>query len=220
MQPGRNCAGASAAIASLTFHPRLAPGSGDRPVELHSPLGSLPPWPRTCSSNTPKAWMRPKWAGAAWTFTSCASFCSFTPPARTSTAPHQLYCPRAVFQSALSHSQVDAAGGRRAVPCLARLPSPDDRLFILVGHDTNLANIAGALDLNWLIDGRRDDTPPGGALVFELWKSRSTGEVFGAHLLHRANPRPDAQRRAAQPAESSRARAGLRARVRPGRLIL
>jgi 4-phytase/acid phosphatase len=27
-----------------------------------------------------------------------------------------------------------------------------------------------------LIDGRRDDTPPGGALVFELWKSRGTGE--------------------------------------------
>jgi 4-phytase/acid phosphatase len=22
----------------------------------------------------------------------------------------------------------------------------------------------------WLIDGRRDDTPPGGALVFELWQ--------------------------------------------------
>jgi 4-phytase / acid phosphatase len=24
--------------------------------------------------------------------------------------------------------------------------------------------------LTWLIDGRLDDTPPGGALVFELWK--------------------------------------------------
>jgi 4-phytase / acid phosphatase len=27
------------------------------------------------------------------------------------------------------------------------------------------------LNINWLIDGRRDDTPPGGALIFELWQS-------------------------------------------------
>jgi 4-phytase / acid phosphatase len=53
---------------------------------------------------------------------------------------------------------------------------PDDRVLLLVGHDTNLASISGALGLSWLIDGRRDDTPPGGALVFELWKSRTTGE--------------------------------------------
>ena len=56
------------------------------------------------------------------------------------------------------------------------LTKPGDRVLILVGHDTNLANIAGALGLSWLIDGRRDDTPPGGALLFELWKSHSTGE--------------------------------------------
>jgi 4-phytase / acid phosphatase len=49
-----------------------------------------------------------------------------------------------------------------------------DRAVILVGHDTNIENIAGALNLNWLIDGRRDDTPPGGALVFELWESAET----------------------------------------------
>ena len=44
-----------------------------------------------------------------------------------------------------------------------------DKAVVLVAHDTNLANLAGALRLNWLIDGRLDDTPPGGALVFELW---------------------------------------------------
>jgi 4-phytase/acid phosphatase len=38
-----------------------------------------------------------------------------------------------------------------------------------------LANISGDLGLSWLIDGRRDDTPPGGALVFELWKAPGTG---------------------------------------------
>jgi 4-phytase/acid phosphatase len=46
---------------------------------------------------------------------------------------------------------------------------PSGRVAILVGHDTNLENIAGALGLTWVLDGRRDDTPPGSALVFELW---------------------------------------------------
>jgi 4-phytase / acid phosphatase len=54
------------------------------------------------------------------------------------------------------------------------LGKPGDRALILVGHDTNLANIAGTLGLNWLVDGRLDDTPPGGALVFELWDNYLT----------------------------------------------
>jgi len=46
-----------------------------------------------------------------------------------------------------------------------------DRVLILVGHDTNISNIAGLLGISWLLDGYpRDETPPGGALVFELWE--------------------------------------------------
>jgi 4-phytase / acid phosphatase len=48
---------------------------------------------------------------------------------------------------------------------------PGDRALFLVGHDTNIATVAGALNLNWIIDDRRDDTPPGGALIFELWRA-------------------------------------------------
>lgn len=62
---------------------------------------------------------------------------------------------------------------------LAGSPSaPDDRALFLIGHDTNLENIAGVLNLTWIADGRRDDTPPGSALIFELWKSRSAGSYF------------------------------------------
>ena len=61
-------------------------------------------------------------------------------------------------------------------PVAGSLSKPDDRLLILVGHDTNIAAMAGALNLNWLVDGRRDDTPPGGALVFELWKQPGSGQ--------------------------------------------
>jgi len=56
--------------------------------------------------------------------------------------------------------------------------TPGDKLLILVGHDTNIATVAGALGIDWIIDGRRDDTPPGGALFFELWRSQSDASEF------------------------------------------
>jgi 4-phytase/acid phosphatase len=46
---------------------------------------------------------------------------------------------------------------------------------ILVGHDTNIVTLAGALGIDWIADGRVDDSPPGGALVFELWRSPKSG---------------------------------------------
>jgi 4-phytase/acid phosphatase len=72
---------------------------------------------------------------------------------------------RLSMEQAIQGKAVDGALGK-----------PGDRLLILVGHDTNLSNISGALGLTWLIDGRMDDTPPGGALVFEVWKDGRTGE--------------------------------------------
>jgi 4-phytase/acid phosphatase len=85
------------------------------------------------------------------------------------------YLARAQSSNLLDHvlHSVEQAGSGHAVA--GALDQPGNRLLIFVGHDTNLASIAGALSLNWLIDGRRDDTPPGGALVFELWKTPASG---------------------------------------------
>jgi 4-phytase/acid phosphatase len=45
----------------------------------------------------------------------------------------------------------------------------DAKFIVLVGHDTNIANIAGILDLTWTQAGyQRNQTPPAGALVFEV----------------------------------------------------
>ena len=49
--------------------------------------------------------------------------------------------------------------------------APGDKLLVLTGHDTNITNIAGLLNLEWTQDGRKDDVPPGAAPVFELWKN-------------------------------------------------
>jgi 4-phytase/acid phosphatase len=64
----------------------------------------------------------------------------------------------------------------KAVP--GALGNPGDRLLILAGHDSNITAVAGALGIDWAIDGRVDDTPPGGALLFELRRSRTDGKPF------------------------------------------
>jgi 4-phytase/acid phosphatase len=66
---------------------------------------------------------------------------------------------------------------------LAALNSEPDtgRLTLLVGHDTNIATLAGFLDLHFTAaDYPRDDPPPGGALGFELLKDA------GGHAFVRA----------------------------------
>ncbi len=45
----------------------------------------------------------------------------------------------------------------------------DAKFVAYVGHDTNIANLAGILDTTWTQAGyQRNQTPPGGALVFEV----------------------------------------------------
>jgi 4-phytase/acid phosphatase len=47
------------------------------------------------------------------------------------------------------------------------------KMTLLVGHDTNLFNIGGALGLHWSLPSYvPDQTPPAGALHFQLWRDR------------------------------------------------
>jgi 4-phytase/acid phosphatase len=49
------------------------------------------------------------------------------------------------------------------------------KLTLLVGHDTNLANIGGMLGLHWSLPSYLTDaTPPAGAMHFELLRDRET----------------------------------------------
>jgi 4-phytase/acid phosphatase len=84
------------------------------------------------------------------------------------------YLAKAQASNLLSHivNTLQQAVEKRKVT--GALGNPDDKLLFLVGHDTNISTVAGALGISWLIDGRRDDTPPGGALVFEVWSSPKT----------------------------------------------
>lgn len=61
---------------------------------------------------------------------------------------------------------------RAASPLASRMLAAMEqgpRLTVLVGHDTNIADLGGFLDLHWTVPGYpRDDPPPGGALGFEV----------------------------------------------------
>jgi 4-phytase/acid phosphatase len=46
---------------------------------------------------------------------------------------------------------------------------PGAKFVAYVGHDTNIANVAGMLSLSWQqADYQTNQTPPAGALIFEL----------------------------------------------------
>jgi 4-phytase/acid phosphatase len=77
----------------------------------------------------------------------------------------------------LSHvaKAMEQAVTGKSVP--GAIGKPGDRMLVIVGHDSNLSNIQGTLNLSWLIPGDLpNETPPGGALVFELWRQPAGGE--------------------------------------------
>jgi 4-phytase/acid phosphatase len=68
---------------------------------------------------------------------------------------------------------LDQAVSGKATP--GALGQPQTRLLLLSGHDTNLSNLSGMLGLSWKLPGYQpDDTPPGGALIFALWRDPAT----------------------------------------------
>ena len=89
------------------------------------------------------------------------------------------YLARVRGSNLLSHilnSLEQAVTGKATAGALGR---PGDVLLVMAGHDTNLSNLSGMLDLSWKLEGyQRDDTPPGGALIFSLWRGAGAGEYF------------------------------------------
>ena len=58
------------------------------------------------------------------------------------------------------------------------------RLTLLVGHDTNLANIGGMLGLHWSLPSfLPNETPPAGAMHFDLLRDRQTRE-YGVRIRY------------------------------------
>jgi 4-phytase/acid phosphatase len=158
----------------LAISPSLDIASGDHLAELRGPLFTA----STISENflleyanglpmEQVGWGRVDLAmlkQLLFLHTAASDLTRRTPYLATVQASNALAHILATLQQAVTGKQVTGALGKL-----------DDRAVILTGHDTNLANIAGMLNLNWLIDERRDDTPPGGALIFELRQRPDSG---------------------------------------------
>lgn len=89
------------------------------------------------------------------------------------------YLARARGSNLLEHVllSIEQAESGKKVP--GALGAPEDRVLILVGHDTNLSNLSGMLGLSWHLAGYVENaTPPGGALVFSLWRDALANRYF------------------------------------------
>jgi 4-phytase/acid phosphatase len=70
-------------------------------------------------------------------------------------------------------------------PVPGALGPSGERVVVLVGHDTNIANIGGLFGMNWWVPGTQmNPTLPGGALVFELWKRGGRENSFFVRITY------------------------------------
>ncbi|MGD0736475.1 MAG: histidine-type phosphatase [Terracidiphilus sp.] len=172
-KPGPACAAAKASLYDVPSS--LAPGKGDHLVDLRSPLGTA----ATMAENLLLEYTEGLDAAqVGWGRVDANKVRELMQlhTANVEVAQRTSYIARVQSSNLLQHilnSMQQAATGKSVTGALGK---PGDRLLLLVGHDTNLENIGGALGISWIIDGRWNDTPPGGALVLELWKDNSTGE--------------------------------------------
>ena len=175
--PGVTCAGAPSAQSLFDIPSSIAPGKGDHLVDLRTPLGVA----STMAENLLLEYTEGMDSSqVGWGRVDIHKLREVLQlhVAEEDIAQRNSYIARAQSSNLLFHVLQSMEQAQSATPVAGAMSKPSDRLLILVGHDTNLANISGALGLSWLIDGRRDDTPPGGALVFELWKARGTGAYY------------------------------------------
>jgi 4-phytase/acid phosphatase len=89
------------------------------------------------------------------------------------------YLARVQSSNTASHivrSLVQAATGNAMTGALG---SPSTKIMVLTAANTNVTGLAGLFHLDWSLPGYQPDTcSPGGALVFELRQSQSTGEYI------------------------------------------
>jgi len=89
------------------------------------------------------------------------------------------YLARARGSNLLAHILASLEQAESGKPVAGALGQPGGTLAILAGHDTNLSNLSGMLDLRWQVPGHApDDTPPESALIFSLWRETDGGEWF------------------------------------------
>jgi 4-phytase / acid phosphatase len=91
---------------------------------------------------------------------------------------HNRYAARAHSSNIMAHIlQTLQEGASGQAVAGTRVP-PSAKFVFISGHDTQLVELQALLGISWLVEGDAlDDTPPGGALVFEVYRPVS-GQPF------------------------------------------
>ncbi len=90
-----------------------------------------------------------------------------------------LYLARTRGSNLMAHilASMEQAASEQTVQ--GALGPANTALLILSAHDTNQSNVAGMLNLTWRLPSyQADETPPGGALIFSLWRNPDGGKFF------------------------------------------
>jgi 4-phytase/acid phosphatase len=167
-----------------TIPSSIAPGKGDHGAELSSPLSLASTMTENLLLEYTEGMDKQQ---VGWGRVDLAKLRELLQlhVASEDIAQRTPYIARSQSSNVLDHLLRSMQQAVSEQPIAGALSQSTDRLLILIGHDNNLANIAGNLGINWLEDGRRDDTPPGGALVFELWQNTKTGQ-YSVHTWYTA----------------------------------
>jgi 4-phytase/acid phosphatase len=158
----------------LEIPAKLAPGKDDRLAELRGPLNTASTLTENFLLEYTEGMEAPN---VGWGCVDAANLRSLVDlhTAASDFAQRTKAIARMQASNLLDHVRRAMEQSVTGKPMFGAPDAPSDRALFLIGHDTNLTNIAGLLNLTWIVDGRRDDTPPGGVLIFELWKTGSTG---------------------------------------------
>lgn len=63
------------------------------------------------------------------------------------------------------------------------------KVVMFVGHDVNIANLGGMLNVDWVLEGYQpNDLPPGGALAFQLYRGKTTGRHYVSLFYYAQTP--------------------------------
>lgn len=151
----------------------LAPGNGDHLVELKGPINTASTLTENLMLEYAEGMDK---VDVGW---GCVGYNELESLLALHTAAVDFTSRTAAVAATQAAGLLDRIGlsiqqAAEGKPTAGALGKPSDLALFLIGHDTNQENVAGLLNLTWIVDGRRDDTPPGGALVFELWRKPST----------------------------------------------
>jgi 4-phytase/acid phosphatase len=87
------------------------------------------------------------------------------------------YLARVHGSNLLSHMLRSMQQAVRGEAVEGALGKPGGRGLYLLGHDSDVSYIAGMLGISWLLaDYAPNCRPPGGALVFEIWRDTPSGK--------------------------------------------